>query len=628
MTATEAISSVPTDRTRDDLIDHGEIPRRRIEQLLNAMRITRVIWIDDQHAVHDGTSSLAEVKEELFRPGVLEGIWGCLESAKVSVSASIDKASAEEAREFLDDQWEEFPAYLRVRITHVARAAENLAGQVPNLEREQQSSELEAISVEDLFAVDGVSFFPLSLADWRTRRATLMAASEQTLLLVDRDFSNEGGSPTGGEQVLSDVLKDPRSSNCTVALFSHTLKTEDDERELAVEISRQHGLDTTRVTAIGKYRSRSNLPEALRVLLLAEELESYRALILRGLDEAHAVAREKIDTLHRYTLLGSVAAASEEGAYELDMPARIAMNAHRPKLLTVLRDRVASPPLLERFRDTDIRDAYLEAGTENTEIKTVLREDIFEDPHNLPELHLPIEIGDIFETYPVGSSASKRDPHYWVLLGQACDMSIRRNGKRSNNIEGLTLTRLRPKVSPRVAERSLEAQRMHPVGRFKVEDERIWCINAAEQITVPATAIDATVFGAGGRAILPLPELGAPVSEGWAKRREELNKLGDKWVEDYAASAELVERPDAKTSPRLYFRTLAMIGNSIAGARSYLKHGIMVDIDSGSKQVEYGLRRAGRISEHKATYLLNMAIGYHGRPADSAELAIERRSKS
>lgn len=622
--ATGATTTAPADQIGDVLVDQGEIPRQRTTSLLNAMGITRVIWVDDQHVVDDGTSSLDQVRDALFFPQVLQGIWACLDLAKIAIPVSTNRTSAEEARELLDARWTDFENELQVQITQVVRAAASLSDQHPDLQVEQRTSELEAISIPDLFVIEGVTFLPLSLAEWRAQGAVLLDSDEPTMLLIDRDFSDEGGSATGGEQVLADVLKDPRAKNFTAALFSHTLESEDAERALAIDLAHRYELEVTRVTTIGKYRSGLALPEALRVLLLAKELEEYRALILRALDEANVAARAKIESLHRYTLLGSIAAASDEGAYELDMPIRIAMNAYRPKVLRILRDRIASPPLLERFRDTATREAYLFAGTENPQIRSVLREDIFDDPQSLSELHLPIEVGDIFKTYPVGPEAVSRKARYWVLLGQACDLSIRRVGERANNVEALTLTQLRPQASSALIPRSLDAQRMHPVGQFDVNDDQVWFINAAEQIIVPAAAIDATVFGPDGRAVLPCPEPTVPVSEGWSKRREALNKFGTNWIEDYAASTQLLSPPAAGASAKRYQRTLAMIANSIAGAPSYLKHGVMVEMNADVRTVEYGLRRAGRISAHKATYLLNLAVGYHGRPADNADTVIER----
>lgn len=623
--ATKATTSVTPDPAEVSLVDEGEMLRRRTSGLLQAMGITRVIWVDDQHAVDDGTSDLDKVQEGLFAPGVLEGIWGCLDVAELAIPTSIDRASAEETRELLATTWVDFPEDLRVQMTQVVRAATR-ADLDPALPDVQRTSELEAVPIGDLFDLDGVTFLPLSLAEWRAQSPALLDSDEPTLLLIDRDFSYEDGGITGGETLLAEVLSDPRGSNCAVAMFSHTVSSEQDERDLATDLVERHGLEPTRVTAIGKYRSSTSLPEALRVLLLATELEDYRSLIRGGLEAAHLAALNKIELLHRYTLLGAVAAAADEGAYELDMPTRIAMNVYVPVVEAALRDRELAPPLLERFRDTVTRNAYQFAGTENTQIRAAIREDIFEDARRLSELHLAIEVGDIFETRPTGPGATSLNPRYWVLLAQACDVSIRGNGSRANNVEALTLTQLRPEANPRVAARFLNAPRMHPVGQYDPEDERIWFINAAEQIVVPTVAIDATVFGPDGNAVLPCPEPRVPVSEGWCRRRDSLNKVALKWLADYSASTQLLQPPAPGTSPKQYQRTLAMIGNSIAGARPYLKHGVMVAIDANASTVEYGLRRAGRITEHKARYLLNLAVGYHGRPAEESTLVIERPS--
>ena len=90
----------------------------------------------------------------------------------------------------------------------------------------------------------------------------------------------------------------------------------------------------------------------------------------------------------------------------------------------------------------------------------------FECEEMLSSLALPIEVGDIFKVHDLyrANTAKKGVDRYYVLLAQECDLSVRGNGKRSNDLTRVVLTQLSPidvnredgRVLSRKIRRSLE----------------------------------------------------------------------------------------------------------------------------------------------------------------------------
>jgi hypothetical protein len=603
-------------------IDRGEPARAKIAALLTAMQITRVIWVDDQHSVETTDATVDEIAEQVFDDSILLGVWAVLNSADLGVPSAIDQTSPEQTGELLRDRWAGWGEDLRDELTQVVRT--NVRGRESSLSASEANSEAESAALVGLFEDNPATLITLSLAQWREQRSSLVADTQQTLLLVDRDFSIEGGANDDGERILADLGRDEGARHFVAALFTRTADNEDTERDLAGHLAEKHGLDFSRLTVIGKFRTDESLPDALRVLLLATELEAYRALIKVGLEEAHHAAVDRIDALHRYTLLGTVAAATNEGSYELDLAVRVAVNAWQPVLLTRLRDSERAPAILQPFRHDPTRNAYLDAGDQNAQIREVLWQDLFQTADHLSALHLPIEVGDIFKTYPVGKTRSTAGPRHWILLAQACDLSVRSNGHRANNLSSVMLTEFKAEIG--TPKRDADgSQRRHEVGAFSQESDRTWYVDASRRIVVPMLALDATVFAPDGCAKLPVPDPTAPVASGWMKRREGLNVEAKLISDRYFEHADLIKPRNHTDSPKQWNKLEDMIANSLAFGHSDVKLGVPAVVDSTTKQLEYGIQRVGRLSSHKAAYLLSVVAGYQNRPADDAVVAVDRK---
>lgn len=584
--------------------------RKRAVDLLRAMGVERVVWVDDQHASTGSPDSIDEVQQAAqevdLRPLLLE----TTTEFAVPFDPALDPDDGDTVSAWIGDNWKDFNNSLRERLTLVARRADDLGEATPELSEGQREDDLNAIPVLDLFDDEDIDLIPMRLSEWRERGRELLEEPPSALVLVDLDFTAEGYPADAGEQVLLDVLQQG-PGNTVAAIFSHNVKDEDDERRYAADFAQRHSIAVGRIAAIGKFRQRgdNSLPEALRVLFFAEELEEYRALAAEAFAKAHADAQSRLERLHRYTLLSSIDAGITEGDYELDVPLRIVTNGLRRALTSATRVDARAIGILDRLRDNDARAAYVAAGTVNEEVHRVLWEDAFDDPAQLHLLNLPIDVGDIFETFAVGPGRSKKRSR-WILLAQACDLTVRSNGRRAWELPTLTLTELvKMPVKP--------AAYIHELGPIDGDQTR-WAVNVVSRIHAPSKSVDATVFGGGGISVLPAAPPVAPVSIGWELRRANANAKAEGWIAEYASATKLLNNSTESGDKQLPARRIA---SALTGAAMNLDEGVPVHIDAGAGTISYGIRRIGRVSAQKANYLFGLAHGYLSRPADAADLA-------
>lgn len=594
----------------------------RMAELLAALSIKTVISVDDSHALGSEEGSADEITEELVSsPDLLTVVLESLSAVGPELGfEGIDPENESAVNDFLVENWGDLEDDTRIELLTAARTRR----------RDREAEVDDAGTITDLTAPkrledivgDSAKFIQVSLAQWRAEWLTLVQGTDQVLVLIDRSFANEeGGTDTTGEDLLHDLLQQGLD-HVRAGLLTFTAATEDDEIQLTRKLRERYDTHADRIVAIGKFRLKdpAEFPAAIRMLLLVAETTAYRKLAQTAFERAHNTVVDHLDGLHDYTLIGAIAAAQQEGTFELEHPLRLAQQVYQRELANAVRDREFAAQFLPRFREGSV-GVFVNASAAGAQIREVLRADTFESGKYVNELGLPVEIGDVFRVESLYPETSKRKPgpaRFYILLAQECDMSIRATGERSNNLVDVVLQRLET-VDEDELERALpKRERMHLLGELEEDSGQKWGVNFAQGIVVPTIAIDATVFQPDGSSLIEVEgEESRPMASGWLKRHAAIKKSALKMVADYSQAEQAMRKVSGKEE------LLLRLGASLATATMEQTRGVTAIIDSESKAVRYGIQRFSRVRSDIAVNVASLASMYNSRPAFEARPVAE-----
>lgn len=610
----------------NEVVDQAEVVNmslalasQQVGSLLVALDVKKVISVDDAWTIREEGESAFITELVVVSEPLLAEIVRQLELLEDDEFALVDTMDPSAVNDYLTREWTHFTAEVRKSLHRAAQVfAEDVAEEVSI-----EMALVEIGSQAKLKALVGSSaeFLGVGLAEWRKMAAGVSKSEEGTLVLFDRDFSNEpGGQEDSGETMLRDLLQSA-SPNVRAGMLTRTVLTETEELDTTRKLEKDLSVKPGQVVVVGKFRLEDGetVPAALRVLLLAIETEAFLELALRAIKESHDRAAAELSKLQRYTVVGAIASARVEGTYELDQPLRLVQRVQERALLEVMRDHDFASQHLPRLRNGSV-EKYAESGEPGVQLNQVLRADIFVQAGLVNELGLAVEIGDIFEftsLYPATKSRPTGQPKQFILLAQSCDLSMRSGGKRAPDIHSLILHEFRA-IALDSSDRPRGAhQRLHPVGPFIEGSTVSWGVNFGTRVAVPAIAIDATVFNADGAASIRTTQSETrPMSETWLDRQKELHRQARTLIAEYVKADQSLK----KVTPR--DEILLRIGASLAGATMTARFGATAIIKPDEDSVEYGVRRVGRVASNVAAGLVSLATSYDGRPAFESEIVV------
>lgn len=594
----------------------------RMGQLLAALSIETVISVDDFHALGSEEGTVDEITEEIVSsPDLLALVCELLSEVGGELGFEyIDPEDESAVNDFLTENWEFFEGDTQTQLLIAARARRS--DRNTNMDDAGVLADLTTPKRLEEIIGESARFMQVSLAQWKKDWLTLVGGPGQVLVLIDRSFVNEdGGTETTGEELLEDLLRQ-RLGHVWAGLLTLAAANEDDEIRITAELRKRHSTNADKIVAIGKFRltDPDEFPTAIRMLLLVAEITAYRKLARTAFEQAHAAVKTHLDSLYDYTLIGAIAAAQQEGTFELEHPLRLAQQVYQQELANTVRDGDFSSQVLPRFREGAV-GAFVNAGTAGAQIREVLRADIFEDGGHINRLGLPIEIGDVFRVesiYPETKTRKKSTARFYILLAQACDMSIRSNGARSNDLVDVVLQRLEPVDEEELQRVLKKRERMHLLGELEETSNKKWAVNFAQAIVVPTIAIDATVFQPDGYSKIELnADESRPMASGWLKRQIAIKKSAQRMINEYSKAEQAMKRVSGKEE------LLLRLGASLAFATMEQTRGVTADIDSVGKVVRYGIQRFSRVRSDIAVNIASLASAYNSRPAFEARPVAE-----
>jgi hypothetical protein len=583
--------------------------KRLIRRLLNVLEITRVINVDDDHV--GGSQESREEVIGALRAGTLDP--GQVARFLLSDGGESEVVSVEDAIGVLDQNWEKIKSGSRVELT---LAASRATGEEAGKRAEEAASNNAALlTLPDLLG-DDIQFVRMGLVEWRESGHRLLNDQTKTLLLVDRSFENEGQSATAGDDILRGVLARDDRSHVFVGLLTHTASDDGRERAIAAEILGNQQLARPPIVIAKKRLLTDSFPEALRVLLFAEEVEDFRQHAMQSLQAATLKGVDFLRQVDRYALLASFEAARTEGVFETDFAMRMPSTVMRKNLASALREPKFLDGPLKSLRDAAGIDVYFDGAKRPKQISSIEWEERFDDAEYLAKLALPVEVGDVFRMYdPYGSGADR----YYVLLVQACDLTVRGDGRRSNDPRSLGLTHVRrAAIDDDGKIRPIKANQAE-LGNLIPGESGIWRVEFSRQLQVPALALDACVISGTGKSVIAV-NADAPSSlpSSWMRRLGHMKQWAASVIDKYENLEQGISGKGSKRDREEELR--GHLAASLLDTEARYRDGLMARIIPSDRSIEFYIERYARISDHTAHGLFSLLVNHQARPAFNAPM--------
>lgn len=452
-----------------------------------------------------------------------------------------------------------------------------------------------------------VTYLPLSVGEWEAECETLLGEGHpKTLVFFDRHLSDSLGGKTGGDDLVRKLHAKARVGvYCGLLTQDATDITE--ETRISEELRVSDGIA---VPAIGKYRigEPKDFVQGLQFFLHITELAKVKKHTDDALIAAFEETRAFLSDIGYYVMLASAASAHDEGVFEGDGLLRLARAHFRRGTERLL---AKNPPAEElRLLRKATASAISDVLPTSADARLLEWADRFDSADDLRASKSPTDVGDIYEL--TGSDGTVR---HAILLAQACDLIVRKDGERSNAPEAFTLAMLEPRDD--VGEDAAEGSRLLPVGRLRPDSPNVMSVNLGKRVYLPPQILDACVISHDGsakfRASMAHPDA---LSAGWAKRPSKLRTWVGRRVDAASANIDLLPAPadfgaHGEISQRLY---------EAAFGPAFVTGLISLTVDASTGAVSMGVRRVSRLVEAHAKALLVQLSQYQSRPDTPANI--------
>ncbi|MFG2614579.1 hypothetical protein [Streptomyces anulatus] len=589
------------------------------QELLTLAQVDRIISVDDWYAERqdDGEDVFAALASGLLQMADLQKV------AETIPSLEVDEDPATPPELVADDVKRVWGALNEAERAQIRSAVDKGFDSDP-LELSPEEDEPAAANLRELLA-DSREFLTFSLFSWREQRSSLLNDGKSTLILFDRDFSTEGASEDAGEQEVAALLRDAPES-WRIGLLTHTVADADAEIEVWKALAKKFDADSSRFLVIAKGHlavSQAGFPRMLKLTLLAPALERMQQSLAVAVKGTWGEAIARVGDIDPYTLEAALNGDRlTDGTWGPETLLRIATaftqdsvraklrsdgNVHNSSSIVTRLSRVKLPnsPDPDRVR---------------RELAEIERLEYFESSDHLTQLHFPLEVGDVFcfqkfidkphsferakggkggIAEAVDSAAlvpSQGGPaSYMILLAQPCDLAIRHNGKRGNDLEFVRLAPLRQPIDGRViAQPGGGNAASFDLPFFFSESGGGVEVRLSQQQYVPLTALDMCVLNDQGL--------------GWLSSDQVMpNHLLPNWQERFKILRSWVVKKVAAYKAMQPHRIAGKGADQITDAltSTVASPALQALISIEASTVFYGVKRVGRLREPYRSALLS-----------------------
>jgi len=561
--------------------------KRAIGELFGHMELGRIIWVDDRH-------NPTRVEEVI--PIVIEQRSKLVETAPQLAHLPFDDPDVILV-EALRELWVTLDTAVQLAIF--------------------QSLGLQTYDKDVAFgsALDQLLTKPipekLSLDAWHTTKAEVFsnATNGKVLLLFDQDLSGAGGGPEEGFKLILEVLGQGQSNRLFCGLLSNTFGP-DDVWEKQEMLSKD--LDPAkrgRFVLISKQDLQDEQPlkfaAMLKLTVLNESCRDLKGRVTKIIEDAVGGAAAQVDNISIYAFDEIVFRSSYiEGVWEPDTLLRLFGVFLREAMLTAARGDDDLRVLSNKIRNVSSM-AISPMNISKTDVVKIQWMETYENQEYLNSKHLPIELGDIFQ-----SSAGKR----YILLNQPCDLMVREAKLKEQDKPGTRYYSVDQAVLAEIKS-GLPANQRGPAfdGYFELpflDGKAHHYVSLRLIHVVPIQILDVCVYNSDGAATWsvggPCPD---DIIPSWQKRYAILEKM-------IKASMKVYEE---KIKYKLPIKDQVQLALCKFGDCKEFRG----EITSDKKMVKFDCQRVGRLRQPRAGALLTRYSNFVSRAAFEHEFVRE-----
>lgn len=472
----------------------------------------------------------------------------------------------------------------------------------------------------------------LSPEQWRQKIQEIIPTisdSQRIVILFDQELGDtEDGRVDSGDRLILD-FKDrlPARENVFTALFTHTITNVADELEARQQIVNNSGgrLAPADFFPLTKLRlsDYAAFADGIKRVLLNYYFESIKEKSLTVIDASHELAKTQVIRWDAYDFDQVVLRTSrDEGIWEPETLFRIAnilLNDSR-NLKMLEMDYV---PQINKYlqRAWDIHDYSFPFPNSRPYLdKYALRHKELYEGDLINKLNKPLENGDIFEIISNGNK------EMYVLVGQDCDLMVRKTGMRKTKLGTLLKinTYSHQKLTKKITDFHKGGKRLlenffdtrYLLYYFSDNSQDYGIVEYTNPVMIDMEVLDLSVFNTSGISNFVLETSSASsdiYSEAWLRRfdliksRFELD--GTEITKGFAVidGAQL----DPETNNLLKRRLLKNISCPPIGAVNYFSQ----------QEFNFDITRVKRIKKPTSIALLLSYVAYFTRHADEHDFA-------
>lgn len=483
--------------------EHIQKSVRAINDLLSIGKVKNIIYIDDRFDIDNQKDEFIGLVNRLKKrrgrkPNIEFVDWNLPDPAFAAfVARKWDAASNQEREEYLN------LVYSKLR-----------------------SEDYVSISILDRHFGDRLK--KITPTAWNGQKEQLfndLGDNEKYLCLFDYELNN---GRNGGELV-SQLLNDPNASKVYCGIYSHTFSP--DEEQLKKE-EWADSLGVKDFYPISKKRlqdepSISGFCNGVRNILLVRQVEALKDKSINLLQKSLSNVVFRIKQIHPNTFNSIIQKTSyEEGIWEIETLFRLSnilMDQETKRSIMPEEVRTGFNQSVNHIRAIDDVKLIRPDIFNKEQIKSIEIEEKYYSGEMLNSLHYPLRNGDIFNI---------KEKEY-ILLCQPCNLSLRYNGKRNNDIEQAFLVELKDKegsVSDNPTE--FELKSYNSDGLLKTAKFPTYKI-------VQLSLLDLVVYSKDGNAVLDLNldenSLPGAIHLPWINRYKSIKKEYKKYTDIIAA---------------------------------------------------------------------------------------------
>jgi hypothetical protein len=562
-----------------------------VADLLKNLAIERVFCIDDVYSQEWKIEDIQAAQLELDPPGLL--------AIMPELGAGIPDDRAVRRQQFLQ-LWEKLePAIQKDRAKKILELSRSKDEAI----RDDSGV---AATLQEIVGKDRL--ITLSPTAWEKEAAGIIAGTEKSraLVLFDQDLSEAGGSPTGGMALIKNLLADTKAGNLLCGLLTHTA-TMANQHERWEELSREPGVDRDRFVVVPKQwlsQDPVGFARMLKMVALSPDCQKLKVKIKALLNSAAAAAANQVDAISVFDFDHVVFRNSyEEGLWEPDALFRLHGIFHRTDLRKNSHGDEELSNLLDRLRTVSMIPTDSES-TPSPSTWRLQQQEMYEPGEYINGLHLPIDVGDIFQKTDGGSTKS------FILLGQPCDLMVRTtDGKRHPEITDVLLAEIA----------TLDEQKPYTelLPYFGDDRSQSHYVMFRRVHIVDPRVLDLCVFNSDGAATIdqttPCPSRLTPA---WKKRFDVSRRMAKSILRRYATFAEGKVPDGALANVRSDLIKLFPPSVSNSGVIK-----ATVELTQNGGQIKFNCKRTKRLSRQRAIALALQYSSCLSRPAFDRDLA-------